>query len=735
VRPFVGAEQASGELAATDERTGTVAVLAEGETGNSTAPDSDDLKARGPHGPRAMALAAASTELAIPASALAAKSPDYQPLPEPSRVVFSPDRARLLTIVGAVTAFVGELTLQFAPTAEWSKSLGLGLLLIGAALFGVGAIKTFLTTVRRSSEIDRFSLLQAFPPGSAALLAGVGSVVFATLLGRLWSGSVAASDLILWAISLACFTAGLVGAVPRWRPTGSQLQETGAVGALVLIFIVLNASDLNDWYYSAIGDEYAFLAAASGVLADGIRKPFNQDGVYGAHPMLGTLFQAAVMRLAGNNHFGWLFSSVLSAALAIPAVYLIGRVLGGRAVGMIAAALFGFNHYLFAFAHLGYNNVMAQTPTAWAFALFLLSWRRPGIGLLFGCGIAAGLSFYTFYSARTTIPIIGLFLILRANWRDNLSWRHWWEQLQKFWPIALGAVLAAGPIFAASGLTVITRMFNEVPGGYDASVTGPPGQKILSNFWLNIPAFWINGHVAHYISGSLMDPLSAILAALGIGVAIRWWGHAGVRFLLIWALVAIGTTALLSPHTTTAVTRLLFDIPPLAVLGALAARQLWESRPERLSLPSTGLVPMEAAASLIVVVLALNINRFWYVTPTRYHLTNDAVVVGALRSPLCQDDPARAVVVMRGLGLVRGALTSYRPEKDLPRLLPQADLKPGQLIPVGNAHCVVFGDPLEEPAKVALDELLKATPGSTVTPFRDRAGVGTVMVFTPRQQP
>lgn len=661
--------------------------------------------------------------------------PRFDPAPGPARFPIGPRRAIQLTVGGALVAFAGELVLQFIEPSNRGKALGLGLLVIGSALFGVGAVRSFLAPVRRWSQIDRFPLLAAFPPGPAALAAGTGTVVFATLLGRLWSGSTAATDLLLWAISLLSFTMAILGTAPRWRPTRSQALEIGSVAALVAVFIALNARDLNDWYYSAIGDEYAFLAAASGVLADGIRKPFSQDGVYGAHPMLGTLFQAAVMRIFGNNHFGWIFSSVLSAALAIPAVYLIGRVLGGWAVGLIAAALFGFNHYLFAFAHLGYNNVMAPAPTAWAFALFLLSWRRPSIGLLFACGVAAGLGFYTFYSARTTIPIIGLFLILRASWQENLSWRHWWEQIQRFWPIALGAVLAAGPIFAASGLTVITRMFNEVPGGYDSSVTGPPGLKILSNFWLNVPAFFYNTHVAHYISGSLLDPLSAVLAALGIGLAIRWRGHSGALLLLVWTLVAVATTALLSPHTTTAVTRLLFDIPPLAVLGALAARHIWESRPEQFEFPSASWAPAAALSALIVVVLGLNVHRFWYVTPTRYHLINDAIVVGALRSPLCQNDPAKAVVVMRGHGLLRGALTSYRPERDLPRFVTHADLKPGQPIPLNGAVCVVFGDPNDEPARAALADLLRTVQGSMVSPFRDRAGVGTVMVFTPTQQP
>jgi hypothetical protein len=641
--------------------------------------------------------------------------------------------ARLLTVVGFLAAIAGQAFLHFGTPSNWTKAGGISLLVAGAVMFGLGAVRTYLQPVRPWTQADQFALVGVVTPGPSMLAAGIGGVVFATLLGRLLSGSTAATDLILWVIALAAFTMALVPRWPAWQPTNSQMAEAGAVSAVVALFIGLNAHDLNDWYYSAIGDEYAFLAAASGVLADGIRKPFSQDGVYGAHPVLGTLFQAAVMWVVGNNHFGWIFSSVLSAALAIPALYLIGRVLGGPAVGMVAAALFGFNHYLFAFAHLGYNNVMAPAPTAWAIALFMLSWRRPSVGLLFACGVAAGLGFYTFYSARTTIPIIGLFLILQAGWRGNLSWRHWHELLLRFWPLGLGLLLAAGPILAASGTTVISRMLREVPGGYDASVTGPAAQKILSNLWLNVPAFFYNTHVAHYISGSLLDPVSAVLAALGLGVTIRWWRHRGAKLLLVWTFVAVSTTALLSPHLTTAVTRLLFAVPPLAVLGAVAARQIWETFTAKgaLATPTRAAV---AVATLVLVVLAVNVHRFWYVTPTRYHLTNDAVVVGALRSPLCQNDPARTVVVMRGHGLLRGALTSYRPERDLPRFVTHDQLRPGQPIPLDGAHCVIFGHPEDEPAKVALADLLRTVQGSLVSPFRDRAGIGTVLVFTPTQR-
>ena len=140
----------------------------------------------------------------------------------------------------------------------------------------------------------------------------------------------------------------------------------------------------------------------------------------------------------------------------------------------------------------------------------------------------------------------------------------------------------------------------------------------------------------------------------------------------------------------------MFDLPPLAILGALAARQLWEHLPQPDAEPGRRRLAIGTLVGLIAVVLGLNVQRFWFETPKRYHMTQDAIVVGALRSEQCGPDTTKAVVVMRGHGLLRGALTSYRPERELPRFVTHESLKPNQVIPLDGARCVVFGDPGDE---------------------------------------
>jgi hypothetical protein len=639
---------------------------------------------------------------------------------------------RTLTLTGLGLAAAAELYLQVGDMTNRTKSIGLGLLLAGAILFALGAASGVLPARLRRVRLPMLIPTRVFQPGPPAVAGAVGGLAFLTLIGRLLAGSTVSSDLVLWVVAIVALAMPIVGEVVPRRPSREHLIEAGTVLLVMLVFCVLCARDLNHWYYSAIGDEYAFFGNANGVLQDGIKRPFAQDGVYGAHPVLGTIFQAWVMAVFGRNHFGWVFSSVLSAALAIPAIYLIGRALAGKAVGLIAAALFASCHYIFAFSHIGYNNMMAPTPISWSIAFFALALRYPRGWLLYASGLAAGLGFYTFYSARITMPILALFILAQYGLRGCFTPRGLRDRLLELWPLLLGFVLAAGPIFGASGTAVITRMVTEVPGGYNSDITGPPGQKILFNFWLNVPAFFVNWQSAHYTYGSLLDPVTAVLAALGVGLAIRWWSRPSCKLVLIWTAVAVAVTALLSPHPTTAVTRLMFDVPPLAILAALAARQIWRSVPPWPVLEARReWAGIGAAAALLAVVLGLNLYRFWVSSPKNMHLTPDATVIGALRDGICGLEPNRTIVVMRGHGLLRAALTSYASERELPRFITHEELRPGQPIALDSSRCVIFGDPNDEPSRRAQEDLMRAHPGGITSQFSDYSGRQNIMVFRP----
>lgn len=65
----------------------------------------------------------------------------------------------------------------------------------------------------------------------------------------------------------------------------------------------------------------------------------------------------------------------------------------------------------------------------------------------------------------------------------------------------------------------------------------------------------------------------------------------------------------------------------------------------------------------------------------------------------------------------------------LPKFITHAELQPGQPIPLDQYRCVIFGDPNDEPAKRALDDLVRTHPGGVVTRSTDLADIQAIQVF------
>ena len=288
-------------------------------------------------------------------------------------------------------------------------------------------------------------------------------------------------------------------------------------------------------------------------------RPFSQQGVYNKNPVMNSVFQASVMRVFGADYFGWRLSETLNGTLSIPAIYLLGRLLGGRRAAVMAAGMFAFSHYVFAFSHTGYNNLSPLHVATWAFALFVLGCRRANPLLLYAAGLIAELGFYTHYSTRAVLPILFLFSLTLWDRR----------RLASLWPLALGFALTVLPTFVVEQEAAITRMFGRVIGGYSEAVSRSVGQRVLDNIVLNLPAFNYSATMHTYVYGALMDLVSGLLAVMGVAFALGHVKEPLWRLLLIWFAVAIMITGILSPYPHVAIIRLIFVLPPLALLAGL----------------------------------------------------------------------------------------------------------------------------------------------------------------------
>ena len=650
-------------------------------------------------------------------------------------------RTTPMLVCGAVAVVLAQLGLSFSVEPNERAPIGYLLLLaLGVASFALGSLGLW---VKRTADED-VDCIGMLPPlhglrildsitGTVGLLIGV--LALAALLIPLGAGAASGYMLWPWAVALAAFTAPFL---PAPVSTGAMLRAWARkhyrdlllVLSLTILFVALNLHDLQDWYYSVIGDEFIFYEHAKRMTEEGIAHPFGQEGVYNSHPVMSTVYQAAIMRVFGADYFGWTFSSLLAAGLSIPGIYLMGYALGGRKSAIVAAVLFSFGHTLFAFSHIGNNNLSSLPVAVWAMALFVLGWRKGNPLLLYAAGIVAGLGFYTHYSGRAMLPVMLLFALTSGRPRRMLS----------LWPLAFGFALAVAPAFVVEQGQVFTRMFSQVVGGYQETVAGDTGARILSNIEINLPAFNYNSTAHSYVYGPLLDPVSGALAALGIGFALGHIRLPSLRLLLIWFGVTVIATGVLSPYPHVAITRLVFVLAPVVLLaGVLAGRigdaiQLRAGRVGRLSSATAGPALLLA---LTAAVLALNLWQFWHVTPSVFPHTPEAVALGAFRSEYCDSDANETVFVGRDIGeggLLKQMLASFYPNGPLPRLLNHDEFSPDMELPGDTLRCVVFVSPGEPEARTLQGDLARRYPEGRVVAVANPSGTTTVEIYLTSQE-
>ena len=159
-------------------------------------------------------------------------------------------------------------------------------LALGIGVFGLGAFAS--PALRRMPDplagvVLPLARVNLRSPGRLAALA-IGVVALALLAARMLAGQTAAINLALWYAALGAFLALFVSA-PRlpgvsrvWRISRGRMLDAAIVLGIAAAFIALNGRDLDDWYYSAIGDEYAFYSFATDILQNGILRPFSPRG-------------------------------------------------------------------------------------------------------------------------------------------------------------------------------------------------------------------------------------------------------------------------------------------------------------------------------------------------------------------------------------------------------------------------------------------------------------------------
>src|ERR1700687_1846929 len=464
--------------------------------------------------------------------------------------------------VGRTLVTIGEAMFPASVTMG-IVALVLGALLIALAL-GQPQARVSGHRVPNPSPVPRRATILII---IASLLAIGTATPFICTRSDLW-------PLLLWrSAALAGFAA--MRLIDRMRGTDcatpfSERREWIALAVLVAADLVLVAHDLTHWVWSGFPDESDFFAVAKSIAVGASERAlFSEHGVFEYHPVLSSYYQSLFMRVFGINAFGWRLSSAAALAMSLPFLYLVGRELWNRRVGLVAAVFFGSAQPSVGFSHFGYNNVQAYPIVIGALGLWVWAHRRASLSGYYLPGCVAGAGFYTFYPARFTLSLLLLlawsmdgFPLSKANRRATAA-------------LAFGVLVVIMPWLSHAGEAIRNMLIvGSLTGAQPA-----PGESIAIRMlhhwlWSLLYGVWYpSPH--HLFDNPIVDPLSAALAVIGFWMCFSGARRAaGARFLVLAYVISAFIVGSTSPHFRPPLTRLLFLSPFTALLAAIAADQL-----------------------------------------------------------------------------------------------------------------------------------------------------------------
>lgn len=658
-----------------------------------------------------------------------------------------------LLLVGALFVVVGQFLVIQTVGSEYEgiPPNGRNALVLGFAMVALAAY-FFNSRLHQDSWVVKLPVTTKFrASGTRSILFGLGVASFAFLCLRLLGGSTSGSDLWLWCIALigvgsAFFPSHLRVLVGLRKGVRSiRKVDVAVVSALIAVLLLFAVDDLTNWYYSAIGDEFAFFDLSKQFALEGISDPFSQRGVDDYHPRLGMMMKVAVIKIVGIDHFGWKFSSIVMLALTIPSLYLAGTLMAGRIAGTVAASVIAFSHYLVAIAHVGYDHIDSLFPTVLAVTFFVLTTRTRSSALMFVAGALAGMCIYTYIPARVVFPTIFVFVALQFISRPPKEVFRW------IYPWIVGLSIAVLPMLIVSGDEVVTQMLGRVIGGQQEPSDLDFMDRIMTNIELNLLAFNFNEHVSHYVSGSLFDPITASIAVIAVGFALgRFKTHASM-LLLAWLGFAFVGGGAISPYWHTAITRLFPMVPPIALMiGMFASRFVWPidinfwiGSDSRIVNPKA--VVIVALLAIGAFVLMLNVERFKNETPSIFHNSPVAVSIRAFASDPCNRfSEDQILFISRDEHIIRRVLDSYEPGSinmnpeqmsefsGVPKFLNHDQAVEHETSDLNRYGCIIFSHPWEEIPAHILKDISAYNPFGKVIDVSDNSNKTTIKVFLTR---
>jgi hypothetical protein len=398
----------------------------------------------------------------------------------------------------------------------------------GAAVLGGGASALMLLRLivtKRQPALELFFSLCLFAAGMILREVSIAA------LARVWRRSrgnllsiLAAHVAVILALashySFHRFEALLVAvALLAAGNLAARFRKTGPVPLIVLVFVVLYTWRVDAWWFVLVGDEYRNFDIAERIVNEHDRAYITshlfqlEGGLEGLDPYADSLVQAATMRLLGVNNFGWKFSSLYFAAIALAFFHRFFRTFLTKRAALVTTVCLGASHYIMSFGKIGYDKFQAYLAMALLLAATGCAIRARRTIAFLGIGFAAALCFYVYPAALYIVPFPFFLLLLYAP------------------PVDRSTLLRWGVAALAAGLTVFPLPFQPTyfegkrPGTvfYNPEL-GRSAANLFGHFGRNLVYAGYSPLVLasedHYVTCSYLDPLTGLFYMVGLASAL-----------------------------------------------------------------------------------------------------------------------------------------------------------------------------------------------------------------------
>lgn len=458
----------------------------------------------------------------------------------------------LTLVAGVALAYAGALQVYGDPQ-DYPVSGGFVMIIIGLAMIFIvlnGALPTIPALVESPATVQRLIIRPRW------MLASVALIAFTALRAVIKPQEAYLGEQVLtWVLGMIAFVRAVApreGRIPDSKP----LLMREYVLLLVLFIGAMLVRGVNLGSEPPIYDQDEALFSQEGAIIWNehfLATPF-EPGIH-SHPRTFQSMIGVSVALFGLTTEAARLPSALFGALLIPAIYLLGRELGGWRIGLMGALFVLPWSFAVQFSRLSFNQPIDLFFATLAFYYFLRGLRRGAATDYALCGLMLGLTQLFYLGGRITpFVLIGLVFWLWLRQREIIV-RQWKLLLI----VPAGALIVLFPHYhflAYTGQPLTTRADKNIflSGQWDEvvnsgqSVVGYVFEQVKHSF---LALLWYNDLSTWYGYGSsILGPLGGPPFLVGVIVAtLILWRRPKWALLPGWTLAAIllGSTLSISP--------------------------------------------------------------------------------------------------------------------------------------------------------------------------------------------